>query len=76
MDGCNDAGPTRIERLERLRDAFASAGIDVRFDVVPGVTHDDRGIHDAAEAFLIERVRGRIAQSGGSADTASLSSRT
>jgi hypothetical protein len=66
--GCNDAGRTRIERLAALRDSFAREGIDVRYEVVPGVAHDDAGIHSAVEAFLVERIRARTAQSPSEAE--------
>lgn len=39
MPGVNDAGRTRLERLAALRESFETAGIDVRYDVVPGVGH-------------------------------------
>ena len=40
MEGANDAGRTRIDRLETLRRNFEAAGIAVRFDLVPGVAHN------------------------------------
>lgn len=56
IDGCNDAGSTRIERLETLKRSFVSAGVEVRFDVVPDVAHDHAGIRDAAETFIREQL--------------------
>ena len=40
MEGANDAGKTRPERLSALARSFQSAGVNVTFDTVPGVTHD------------------------------------
>lgn len=39
MEGANDAGRTRIDRLGALRDNYEQYGISVRFDLVPGVGH-------------------------------------
>lgn len=40
MPGANDAGRTRPERLESLRKSFEASGIEVNFDLVPGMSHD------------------------------------
>ncbi len=40
MPGANDAGRTRPERLRALQRSFEAAGVTVRFDLVPGVSHD------------------------------------
>ncbi|WP_426956044.1 alpha/beta hydrolase [Muricoccus radiodurans] len=40
MEGANDAGRTRPERLDALRRSFEAAGAKVRFDLLPGVSHD------------------------------------
>jgi hypothetical protein len=40
MPGVNECGRTRIERLKALRDSFLEHGIDVRYDVIPGVAHE------------------------------------
>jgi pimeloyl-ACP methyl ester carboxylesterase len=40
MPGVNEAGRTRIERLRTLAASFERQGIDVRFDLVPGVKHE------------------------------------
>lgn len=39
MDGTEDTGGTRIERLHTLERNFQAHGIDVRFALVPGVAH-------------------------------------
>lgn len=40
MEGANDAGATRPERLKSLQRSFEANGIDVQFDLVNGVSHD------------------------------------
>lgn len=40
MDGVNDAGVTRIERLQSLEKSFVDHGVAVQFDLVPGVGHE------------------------------------
>ena len=40
MEGANDAGRTRPERIETLRASFQAAGVDVRLEILPGVSHD------------------------------------
>ncbi|WP_432875218.1 alpha/beta hydrolase [Kribbella sp. CA-245084] len=39
MDGVEKTGGTRIERLRTLERDFLAQGIDVRFELVPGVAH-------------------------------------
>ncbi|MFI5586362.1 alpha/beta hydrolase [Amycolatopsis sp. NPDC051758] len=52
MDGVEQTGGTRIERLETLRDNFVSQGISVRYDVVPGVAHRGTGVVPVVQEFL------------------------
>ncbi len=40
MEGANDAGRTRPERLRALAASFEKAGVKVRFDLMPGVSHE------------------------------------
>lgn len=40
MDGANDAGRTRPERIRALYESFRAAGVDVRLDVVPNMAHE------------------------------------
>jgi len=54
MDGAERTGRTRIERLQTLRDNYREAGINVRFDVVPGVAHDGREILPVVKEFFAE----------------------
>jgi poly(3-hydroxybutyrate) depolymerase len=39
LDGVEETGKTRIDRLDTLRRNFVDHGIDVRFVLVPGVAH-------------------------------------
>lgn len=57
MEGANDAGATRPERLEALRRNYEAHGIDVAFELVPGVSHDGARIAPRAEAFFARTLR-------------------
>ncbi len=52
MEGANDAGRTRPERLRALRDSFERAGVKVRFDLLPGVAHDRLKTLGVVQDFL------------------------
>ncbi len=54
MEGANDAGPTRIDRLRTLARAYESIGIRVRFDLVPGVAHMGQQLQGPVKEFLAE----------------------
>jgi pimeloyl-ACP methyl ester carboxylesterase len=54
MEGANDAGRTRPERLESLRASFEAVGISVRFELVPGVAHDRMSVLNQVQNFLAE----------------------
>ncbi|SDP84971.1 hydrolase [Phyllobacterium sp. OV277] len=54
MPGANDAGRTRPERLSALRRSFEDAGVSVRFDLVPGISHDRMQVLDYVQNFLTE----------------------
>ncbi|MET4735771.1 putative esterase [Thalassospira sp. MBR-102] len=57
MEGANDAGNTRPERLRSLKASFESAGVNVTFDEVPGVAHDRLKVLGHVKAFLAERLK-------------------
>lgn len=57
MEGANDAGRTRPERLAALKRSFEEAGIGVRFDLVPGVAHDRLKVLDRVKDFLADTLR-------------------
>jgi poly(3-hydroxybutyrate) depolymerase len=52
MEGANDAGRTRPERLRALAESFRQAGVTVRFDLVPGMAHDRMTAVPLVESFL------------------------
>ena len=54
MEGANDAGRTRPERLRALADSFEKAGVKVRFELVPGVSHDRVKVLPRVQNFLAE----------------------
>lgn len=66
MEGANDAGATRPERLDSLRRSFEAAGIAVRFDLVPNMAHDGmRAVEPALDFFAEVLARRRGAGAGG-----------
>ena len=52
MEGANDAGATRPDRLRALAASFEQAGVTVRFDLVPGAAHDRMKMLSRVEDFL------------------------
>ena len=59
MEGANDAGATRPERLKSLAASFEKAGVSVRFDLVPGVSHDRIKVLDRVKDFLAGVLRAK-----------------
>ena len=62
MPHANDAGRTRPERLESLRRSFEAAGIGVRFDLMPGVSHDGLRCVEPVKTFFADCLATRRAQ--------------
>jgi len=58
MDGANDAGRTRIDRLKTLKANYEENGIAVRLDIVPGIGHEGWKALDPAIDFFEETLRG------------------
>lgn len=56
MSGANDAGATRIERLQSLRQSFTDNGIQVRFDLVPGVAHNGWAVLPPVQNFFADQL--------------------
>ena len=52
MEGANDAGRTRPERLAALAASFRAAGVTVRVDVMPGVSHNRMEAVPLVQDFL------------------------
>lgn len=62
MPGANDAGVTRPERLAALKASFEKAGVKVRFDLLPGVSHDRMKTLPAVQEFLLSVLATRRSQ--------------
>jgi hypothetical protein len=54
MDGINDSGDNRIERLRALQSALLDMGIAPRLDLVPGVSHEGARIQAPVKAFFAD----------------------
>jgi len=52
VPGANDAGVTRPERLAALKASFERAGVKVRFDLLPGVSHERMKTLSSVQDFL------------------------
>ncbi|MFE1627361.1 hypothetical protein ACFLFF_11480 [Brevibacillus reuszeri] len=59
LEGLDAYGQTRIERLRGLRDNFQNNGIDVRYDEVPGVSHEGFKILEPVKAFFKDALAAR-----------------
>ena len=59
IEGINETGETRVERLRSLEKAFQALEIPVRFDVVPGVEHIGYLVHPPVKAFFTDVLRRR-----------------
>ncbi|WP_049571334.1 PHB depolymerase family esterase [Streptomyces sp. SBT349] len=62
VDGVEKTGATRVERLRTLERGFLSHGIDVTFDLVPGVGHQGALVMPAVAAFFSRLMRGAHAE--------------
>ncbi len=54
--GIDAGGDTRVARLTTLRDNFTAHGIDVRFDLVPGIGHRGLQLQEVVQQFLGEQL--------------------
>ncbi|TVT20466.1 hypothetical protein LWP59_22800 [Amycolatopsis acidiphila] len=52
-------GDTRVARLTALRRNFEANGIDVRFDLVPGIAHRGLQLQATVQQFMSEVPAGR-----------------
>ena len=59
MEGANDAGQTRPERLQALKASFEGAGVNVRLDLVPGASHDRMKVLGRVKDYLSDVLRAR-----------------
>ena len=62
VEGINETGETRVDRLRSLEKAFKALEIPVRFDVVPGVEHTGHLVHPPVKEFFTEALRNRPPQ--------------
>lgn len=54
MEGANDAGRTRVDRLHTLAHSFEALGISVRLDIVAGAAHTGHLLHSSVADFFAE----------------------
>ncbi len=54
--GVEAGGETRVERLTTLRDNWAAHGIDVQFDVVPGLAHRGLLMTSTVQGFFADAI--------------------
>lgn len=52
MEGINDSGENRVERLRTLEKGLKAIGVEPRFDTVAGISHDGTGIQPPVKAFF------------------------
>lgn len=57
MEGCNDAGKTRVERNTTLKQSLESHGVTVKQDIVPNVAHSMTGVSLAVKSFFRDVLR-------------------
>jgi pimeloyl-ACP methyl ester carboxylesterase len=58
MEGANDAGRTRIDRLKTLKASYEKNGIPVQLDIVAGIGHEGWKALDPVIAFFEETLGG------------------
>lgn len=61
MEGANDAGRTRPERLETLAASFRAAGVNVVLDKLAGVSHTRMEVLGHVKEFLVNVLQARRA---------------
>ncbi|MBT0585168.1 hypothetical protein [Alteromonas oceanisediminis] len=57
MTGANDAGATRIERLNALKASFEKHSIHCEFCLVPGIAHDGWAVLDDVKRFFANTLK-------------------
>lgn len=58
MEGANDAGVTRLDRIAALKENFERYGIAVQLDVIPGAGHTGRSMFPTVRSFMSRVLRG------------------
>lgn len=61
MEGANDAGSTRPERLDTLAASFRAAGVNVTLDKLPGISHTRMEVLGHVKEFLVKVLQERRA---------------
>jgi poly(3-hydroxybutyrate) depolymerase len=64
MDGAEQTGQTRVERLRTLERNYRAHGLQVTFDLVEGVGHIGSGVLDAVRRFFAEIIRSGAGRGG------------
>ncbi|WP_339849733.1 alpha/beta hydrolase [uncultured Nisaea sp.] len=64
MEGCNDAGKTRIERNTTLKKSLESHGVTVKQEIVPNVAHSMRGVALHVKTFFLGVLKGKQDKTG------------
>lgn len=59
MEGINDPGRTRPERLETLAKAYRDFGVDVTLDLVKGVSHARMQVLGHVKAFFLKALKAK-----------------
>ena len=54
VEGANDAGKTRIDRLRRLAQSFERFGLHPAFEIVPGLDHNGIGVISHVQNFFLK----------------------
>ncbi|MBL4603829.1 MAG: hypothetical protein JKY84_13875 [Emcibacteraceae bacterium] len=54
MEGVNDAGSNRLERMVSLRESFENNGISVKHEIVPEAGHDSIPMLPYVQAFFAD----------------------
>lgn len=60
MEGANKAGETRVDRLRSLDEALTGLGVRTRFDIIPGMSHDNLKAVGAVKDFFLDVLKGRF----------------
>lgn len=63
MEGANDSGRTRIDRLKTLKANYEKNGISVQLDIVAGIGHEGWKALDPVIAFF-EKTLGAVPAGG------------
>lgn len=61
VEGANDAGATRGDRIRSLARSFRDAGAEVRLDVVAGATHDVTSVVQKTREFFVDVLKAQRA---------------